>query len=380
MQAEKITSVRLVGREQTYDIEVDSEDHLYYGNGIATSNSHAYAYGMIGYLTAWAKVHFSEAFFTAYLSGAKDAKTRAIFINNSKLHNINVLPPDIRVGNKLFQLRESIYFGLLDIDGLGESGYVAIHDAIKELDPICGKPDVWTKFDFLFRFAKLVGHSDTKKLIECGAVSYIDPNRTKLCYELDKAMDLTDREREYCIANIIPTLDKNADLVSVLELLLLAPIGRKGGISTKARIPKIAGLIESLKKPPYALEDTAAWIAERERLLLGVSLTCSEVDSCDTSMANCTCIDYMNGPIKHPRIACKIENVKEITIKNGDSAGKKMAFVDVSDASYTMSVTFFSDAYEKYKHLLVSGNMVMVTGQKDKKRGGLNVEKVWQLY
>lgn len=44
-----------LGFRQTYDIEIDSDDHIFWGNDIATSNSHAYAYGTIGYWTAYSK-------------------------------------------------------------------------------------------------------------------------------------------------------------------------------------------------------------------------------------------------------------------------------------------------------------------------------------
>ena len=49
MQFEKIRSVKKVGMGRTVDIEVNHPKHIFYGNGIATSNSHAVSYAFNAY-------------------------------------------------------------------------------------------------------------------------------------------------------------------------------------------------------------------------------------------------------------------------------------------------------------------------------------------
>lgn len=65
MQIESIVSVKSLGILSTYDIEVDSKEHLFYGNGIAISNSHSCCYGLTGYDTAYLKVISQYSFLLA---------------------------------------------------------------------------------------------------------------------------------------------------------------------------------------------------------------------------------------------------------------------------------------------------------------------------
>lgn len=342
------------------------------------NKSHAISYGIISYMTAYAKAHLPEQFYTSYLINSEneaDQSTEiAEIVNNGKLNNIEVYLPDLRYCNKHFKLLDKIYFGIIDIKGIGESVYDKICETIKSIDTPVEK---WNKIDFLLRFAPKIGISNAEILVSSGAVSYIDNNRTLMLHELKQVGDLTDKEIQGMLSYALP----NMKLTDLLETILKLPIGRKGVISNKNRAEKIRGMINALTFPAYKLEDDAAWIAKEERRLLGIPITCSEVDSCDTSMANCTCKDFISGFVKHPIIAGKVERLKEVTIKNGKNIGKKMAFVTISDSTCLLdSVTVFSDQYDNFKHLLIEGNNIMVSGKKDTKRGGLIVDKIWQLY
>ena len=72
MQARKIKSIKKIGYLPTMDIEVDNESHVFYGDGIATSNSHAVAYAVNSYWSAYRRVHSTKAFFTAWLEYAHE--------------------------------------------------------------------------------------------------------------------------------------------------------------------------------------------------------------------------------------------------------------------------------------------------------------------
>jgi DNA polymerase III alpha subunit len=341
------------------------------------NKSHSISYGILAYMTAYAKAHLPEQFFTGYLrhssSDAKTALEIEELVNNTKLMNIEVRPPDIRKMNKHFKLLDYIYFGLIDIKGIGESSYKDIASAIEKH----GDPEKWTKNEFLFKVAPDIGISTAEVLVSCGAMSYLEKNRSLMIYELQKIKDLQDKQIEFIQANL---LDKK-NTIEIFHALLQTTVGKGQPIASKITYNKIKGLYESLVKPPYSLVDNAAWIAKKEKELLGTSITCSEVDDCDTSMANCTCKDFIDGFVKHPIIAGKLERLKEITIKNGKSIGQKMAFLTVSDSTCVLdSVTIFSEPYSKYKHLLLEGNNIMICGSRDSKRGSFLVDKVWQLF
>lgn len=88
------------------------------------NKGHSVAYGLMSYLTAWLKTHYSIYYFTALMSNnVNDSTKMARFINDTRSWNIKVLPPNINKSNKDFTPipeKNSILFGLLAIKGLGE--------------------------------------------------------------------------------------------------------------------------------------------------------------------------------------------------------------------------------------------------------------------
>jgi hypothetical protein len=116
-----------IGPHRTFDIEVDSPDHTYcLANGIITSNSHSIAYSHIAYYTAWCKAHYPLEFFTTLLRLShvgNEEQTETIFsiVNDAKLYNIEVVPPDLQRGNMDFEIvgDNKISYGLSHIKGIG---------------------------------------------------------------------------------------------------------------------------------------------------------------------------------------------------------------------------------------------------------------------
>jgi DNA polymerase III alpha subunit len=111
------------------------------------NKSHAISYGMIAYQTAWLKCHFPHEFFTSYLTYSQykgDPKEEIYkLIQDARLFNVNILPPDIRRGNVHFQITQSpqkgIVFGLAHIRGVGTSAIEKIVTAVSTtsgMDPL----------------------------------------------------------------------------------------------------------------------------------------------------------------------------------------------------------------------------------------------------
>jgi len=375
MPSSKIVSIKSAGLQRVVDIEVDNSNHIFYGNGIATSNSHSVSYGIYSYITAYAKAHFPRVFFTAYLRYAylkiKPKIEIKNLINNARQMNIDVLPPKLSLLNKRFKLHNrQIYFGLLDIKGIGESSFNHMTEVIKELNLDL---DSLSWFDFLIVLSDRLKTTMVESLICAGALPYkID--RTKMLFEYKEYLKLTDRERAWIKANY----KDYKNLQELLEHLITLPTGKNQPLATKARLPKVKSLLGIMQKPPYPLQDSIPWIAATEDNLLGISLTCTPVDSCDQSVANCTCKEFLQGNelTKTPIIAVNIEEVREHTAKNKS----EMAFLKVSDTTGILeSVVIFSEGWAKYKQILVQSNTVLLFGARDKKQGSFLVNKVFQL-
>lgn len=153
-----------------------------------------------------------------------------------------------------------------------------------------------------------------------------------------------------------------------------------GCAANKNRIKIIQDRAKLLINPTSSEEDEPNWIAWNEIKLLGCAITCSPIDSCDTSSVNCTCKEFLSGRKGFIVLGVVIESVREIKIKNGDNAGKKMAFLSVSDGTCTLSdVCVFSKTYEEFGDLLIENNTVLLQGKRDTIKDSFVVEKIWQI-
>ena len=89
----------------------------------AFNKSHAAAYAVIGYQTAWLKTHYPVEFMAALMSSVMDSSTKiAEYIEDCKKMNIDLQPPDINEGLSNFSVsNNSIKFGLSAIKNVGKS-------------------------------------------------------------------------------------------------------------------------------------------------------------------------------------------------------------------------------------------------------------------
>jgi len=130
-----IVSVKLVGKAQTRDLEVNHSDHQYYlSNGMLTSNSHATLYSMISFHTAYLKANYPIEFMVANLmsevsSHAKSAKENILKIKNEiRNHNVKIVPPDVNTSELSWKIvnDKTLMTGLDSLKYMGK-------DAIPEL-------------------------------------------------------------------------------------------------------------------------------------------------------------------------------------------------------------------------------------------------------
>jgi DNA polymerase III alpha subunit len=351
------------------------------------NKSHAVSYAMNAYLSAYAKCHFDKEFFTSYLFYAKEKAAPheeiSELIANARLMDIDVMPPDMRMCNKNFLLaNDNIYFGLSDIKNVGQKVIEKVSESITEVEQELGKEiNKWSWLEFLVFFSKRVNSSAMKAMISVGALGFINSNRTRMLYEYEFVSKLTAKELNWLKQHLLEKKKcEGLELLEVMKTMTLVPLGRSGAIANKRRLGSFNEIIKSLESPPFKLEDFPEWIASKEELLLGIPLTCTKVDACDTSSSNCCCRDIANKNLPdYPLVAVEVNSVREITIKNGANRGNRMAFVQVSDSSASIDCVVFSDSWHEFSGLLSEGNTVMIGGKKNRDEDGLVIEKVWQI-
>ena len=348
------------------------------------NKSHSVSYAYNAYLTAYCKAHFPHEFFTAYLKNAV-GKPDTFWevnelVNNAKIMGIEVLPPNIIHMNEEFKLiGKNPTYGMTNIKNVGSSVFRKMMKHIKENNIDLETCD-WDCF--LLLIAPFVNKKAFESLILAGVFDCFKISRSKMQHHFNLIKEFTKRETEWLKNYKESYPDKTA--VECIEAMIEASTvkSKTRPIFRQARIPVIEDLLTTYDNPGYDLYDSPSWVSKVEEELLGISLTCNKVDEYDTSRANCTCKEFIDGfnSQKGIVLAVKIDSVREWTIKKGKAKCMKMGFVTVSDTSCSLdSVTAFSEEWEKYKKMLHEGNTVLMRGMKDKNRGSFLIKKVEQL-
>ena len=329
--------------------------------------AHACEYAIIGYWTAWIKAHFPLQFFCSWLRYANDKidpqKEIKELVQDAKEFNIPVKVPnflDKKPGTYIKD--EAVYFGLLNIKGIGESTLNKLSDHL---------PKTWE--EMLYGYADRINKTALEALIQVGALPY-NVSRTKMLYEYNKWKELSEREQSYISKNLA-----NIPLTQSLECY--TTISRKdGGPSNKNRLETIESLIKTLHNPPFSLEDSVYRIIADETRLLGAAITYSQLDAVNDIKANATLKEVIDGKKGFMAVSCKIEEVKTFRVKkDGPNLGKLMAKVKLSDDTSTLDgLTVFPSSFQELSNVLIMGNLANVILERDR-NDGLYIKQASQL-
>jgi DNA polymerase-3 subunit alpha len=145
--------------------------------GYGFNKSHAAAYALVAYQTAWFKAHHAAAFLAANLSAVMDDadKVRAL-CDDARANGLTVLAPDVNSGEYRFAPIDpaTLRFGLGAVKGTGASAIEAIVAAREAGGPF---RDL---FDFCVRVDKrAVNRRVIEALVRAGAFDAIDPHRAR---------------------------------------------------------------------------------------------------------------------------------------------------------------------------------------------------------
>ena len=161
----------------------------------AFNKSHAAAYSLVTYQTAYLKCYYKPEFLTAVLNNRiTNIEEITNYVSYAKEEKVPVLPPDINESKTFFSVKDGkIRFGLAAVKGVG---IAVIDEIIKERE----KGGNFTSFeDFAMRCIHYVNKRLVENLIYAGAFDCFGVYRSRLigAYEevLDKAQVIT-KERE----------------------------------------------------------------------------------------------------------------------------------------------------------------------------------------
>ena len=162
--------------------------------GYGFNKSHAAAYSVVAYRTAYLKANFPAEFMAANLSNEINSAIKdklSECIDEARKMGIAIDPPDVNRSGKLFSIVEGrIVYGLLGIKGIGE----APADEI-----VRGRADgPYLDFmDFLNRVdIKLVGKAVIEKLVSTGAFDLFGERRENLMGNLEHAVEFVQKQKD----------------------------------------------------------------------------------------------------------------------------------------------------------------------------------------
>ena len=296
------------------------------------NKSHAAAYALIAYQTAYLKTYFKEDFIAATMSTelTNTGKLRE-FVEELKRLEVEVIRPSINVCFSDFKAEKNkIFYGLAAIKNVG---YEAISNIISEREKN-------GKFKTIDEFIKRVDPKDVNKLqleglVKAGAFDCIDKNRGKLFNSIPKMIQSIKNTYE----------DKISNQSNLFE-----------------------GITE-LNNDKFIFEDENFWskkeLLASEFTSLGFYISdhpLNEYKSLFSELNIKSYKDFLNDDKMESLVAGTIMSIQE----KKSSKGIPFAIVKFSDNSSEFELFLFSDLLIKNRDKLIESSSFILTLQKDK--------------
>ena len=129
------------------------------------------------------------------------------------------------------------------------------------------------------------------------------------------------------------------------------------------------------------MEDDPSWIIDQEAKFFGCPISLSKIEASDTSNANTTCKEILDGKTgKGLCVAGNINRLSNYKVKKGETKGQLMSFLTIEDETCSLdSVIIFPKTREKYQYVLYEGNNLIFCGAVSEKDGSFIVNKIYEI-
>ena len=287
--------------------------------GYGFNKSHAAAYALIAYQTAYLKTHFPEFFITASMSLEKDNTDKlSIFVNDAKKMGIKILPPDINKSKMDFDVEENdIRYGLGAIKNTSQKDMIQINDEVHQ------NGNFKDLYDFAQRLdASVLSKKNLEFLAYSGTFDAIENNRNKVYQSINILSSISNAAMEKNSNNQDYLFDDEFENFSHIPL------------------PEVDNWTnsESLEKEFTAIGFYLSGhpLNEYEQIIKDKKIKYySDINSSETKY----------------KIAGTISYVKE----RKSQRGRNFAFVGLTDENNQFEITLFSDVLFKVRNFLIPG-------------------------
>tara|TARA_B100000686_G_scaffold43223_1_gene45299 strand:- start:3361 stop:6771 length:3411 start_codon:yes stop_codon:yes gene_type:complete len=313
------------------------------------NKSHAAAYAVIAYQTAYLKTYYPHEFFAASMSmELSNQKKLSEFYEELKRLNINIIRPDINECFADFTSKDKNF--LYALGAIKNVGHESISNVIKERENN-GKFKNIT--DFIIRVnPKDVNKLQLEGLVKAGAFDKLNNNRQSLFNSIPNMILKSKNNYENNLANQINLFNEdnelNEDYIEKIE---------DWNIDTKL---------------------------SKEFETLGSFISDHPLNQYKTLFNQYNIISYEmfnnNESMLSSNISCTVLKVQEKKTQKGNS----YAIIKFSDLSGVFELFVFSDIFESNREILTEGNSVMITLMKNfsdenKTQKKINIKKIVSL-
>ena len=306
----------------------------------AFNKSHAAAYAVVSYQTAWLKYYYPVEFMAALMTSMIDNPPKvAEYIYSCRQMGIDILPPDINEGVGNFSVQDGkIRYGLAAIKSIGRP---VIESIVRERNE---RGKFKTLKDFIERLSgKEVNKRTIESFIKSGAFDGLGGTRKQFMIIYVQIVDQVNQERKYSMAGQLSLFDMVDDDQKAEFDIPLPKVGE------------------------YEKETRLAF----EKEVLGVYLTGHPMEEYEEKWRKSiskTTLDFQLD--KETGVAKVHDGAKEIiggiiatlAIKY-TKTNKTMAILTLEDLLGTVEVVVFPRDYEKYKEYLQEENKVFIRGR-----------------
>jgi len=311
--------------------------------GYGFNKSHAAAYSVVAYQTAYFKANYPAEYMAAVLThNMGDIKKVSQFIEESRRMGIPVDVPDINSGEGRFVAKENrIQYGLEAIKGVGSGAVESIVHEREEEGDFTSIFDLTSRIDL-----RACNRKSLESLIQAGALEGFNKNRAQLMEVLDDSIQYAAKIQH----------DKMMNQASLF--------GGEDGSS---------GMQEP--KMPEVNPWTSMQRLKKERELIGFYLSGHPLDKFrdDVDLFCTHTLDQKGLDQLDDRANVTVAGIITAVKRATDRSGRPIAFVTIEDEVDSVEILFFSRTYDDCMNLLVEDTLIVVEGSLSKRDENVKV-------
>ena len=321
----------------------------------AFNKSHAAAYAVVAYQTAYLKCHYPEEFMAALITSVLDRTDKVSeYIAHCRRLGIQILPPDINEGYSEFSVSNgAIRYGLSALKSVGRP----VIDAIVEERNLRG--NYKDLKDFVSRLSnKEVNKRTIESFIKSGALDSFGVNRRQMMMVYLQVMDQVNQEKKSAMTG---------------QMSLLDFLGEEEKKDFDVVYPKVS---------EYEKEEKLAY----EKEVLGVYVSGHPLEDYQDLMLrniDVTTHDFLpdadtGETVAKDQILYTVGGMVAAKTVKMTKNNQNMAFITLEDLLGTIEVVVFPKKYEQYRQYLEQDSKIFVYGRASisEDEGKLLLEKV----